>query len=75
MADVQETPAPRLPATRARQARFGRPVFYVLLVSTLLAALALFAAWGMNSGEDTGPAAPQPVVTQPPPAPAAPTAY
>jgi hypothetical protein len=36
---------PVLSATRARQGRFGRHVFWVLLVSTALAALALFGAW------------------------------
>jgi hypothetical protein len=34
-----------LSATRARQGRYGRHVLWVLLVSTALAALALFAAW------------------------------
>ena len=37
--------APVLNATRARQGRFGRHVFWVLLVSTALAAMALFGAW------------------------------
>jgi hypothetical protein len=32
-------------ATPARQGRWGRPVFWVLVASTILAALALFAAW------------------------------
>lgn len=32
-------------ATPARQGRWGRPVFWVLVVSTLLATLGLFAAW------------------------------
>ncbi|WP_340645031.1 hypothetical protein [Phenylobacterium sp.] len=36
---------PVLTATRARQGRFGRHVFWVLLVSTALAAMALFGAW------------------------------
>jgi hypothetical protein len=36
---------PVLNATRARQGRFGRHVFWVLLVSTALAAMALFGAW------------------------------
>lgn len=34
-----------LNATRARQGRYGRHVLWVLLVSTALAALALFGAW------------------------------
>ncbi len=36
---------PAIPATRARQGRFGRHMFWVLLVSTALAAIALFGAW------------------------------
>lgn len=34
-----------LNATRARQGRLGRHVFWVLLVSTALAAMAMFGAW------------------------------
>ncbi len=34
-----------LNATRARQGRFGVHMFWVLAVSTALAALALFGAW------------------------------
>ena len=34
-----------LNATSARQGRFGVHMFWVLVVSTALAALALFAAW------------------------------
>ena len=34
-----------LSSTRARQGRYGRHVLWVLLVSTALAAIALFAAW------------------------------
>lgn len=34
-----------LPATEARQGRPGRPVLWVLLISTALAALALVGAW------------------------------
>ncbi|MBO9546217.1 hypothetical protein [Caulobacter sp.] len=37
--------APRLNATRARQGRWGKHVFWVLIVSTVLAAMALFGAW------------------------------
>ena len=36
---------PVLNATRARQGRFGKHMFWVLLFGTLLAALGLFAAW------------------------------
>ena len=42
---------PVLGATRARQGRTGRHVFWVLLFGTLLAALALFAAWTWRSGD------------------------
>lgn len=41
----RSTSRPTLSATRARQGRFGRHMFWVLLVSTALAALALFGAW------------------------------
>ena len=40
-----------IPVTDARQGRWGRHVLWVLLASTLLAALVLFAAWGMRSGD------------------------
>jgi hypothetical protein len=42
-------PAPRLNATRARQGRYGRHVFWVLVVSTVLAAIALFGAWSFRA--------------------------
>ncbi|MEO8114959.1 MAG: hypothetical protein ABI655_11285 [Phenylobacterium sp.] len=42
---------PVLGATRARQGRLGRHVMWVLLVSTLLAALGMFAAWTWKSGD------------------------
>jgi hypothetical protein len=42
---------PTVGATRARQGRLGRHVFWVLLFGTLLAALGLFAAWTWNSDE------------------------
>jgi len=52
MAISTRTPGrPVLGATRARSGRLGRPVFWVLLFSTLLAALALFAAWTWRSGD------------------------
>ncbi len=41
--------APRLNATRARQGRWGRHVFWVLVVSTVLAAIALFGAWSFRA--------------------------
>jgi hypothetical protein len=40
-----------LNATRARQGRYGRHVLWLLLVSTALAALALFAAWTWRSDD------------------------
>ncbi|MDZ4376105.1 MAG: hypothetical protein U1C74_32390 [Phenylobacterium sp.] len=45
MPQSHETDHAVLNATRARQGRWGRPVFWVLVVGTLLAALGLFAAW------------------------------
>jgi hypothetical protein len=50
-----ENPAPAdehaidLDATPARQGRLGRPVFWVLVGSTSLAVVALFAAWVFQS--------------------------
>ena len=41
--------APKVAATPARQGRWGRHVLWVLVVSTLLAAVALFASWSMNA--------------------------
>jgi hypothetical protein len=40
-----DPPRPVIPATRARQGRYGRHVFWVLVISTLLAAIGLFLAW------------------------------
>jgi hypothetical protein len=40
-----------LSATRARQGRYGRHVLWVLLVSTALAALALFGTWTWQAPE------------------------
>lgn len=42
-----------LEATEARQGRWGRHVFWVLVISTTLAIIALFASWGMRSGDLT----------------------
>jgi hypothetical protein len=47
-------PAPRLNATRARQGRWGRHVFWVLVVSTVLAAIALFGAWSFRAKDLAG---------------------
>lgn len=38
-------------ATRARQGRLGRHIFWILIVSTVLAALALFGAWSFRAGD------------------------
>jgi hypothetical protein len=40
---------PVVAATPARQGRLGRPIFWVLVVSTLLAAIALAVAWGWKA--------------------------
>lgn len=71
-----------LNATRARQGRFGRPMFWVLVASTLLAALGLALAWAWRAPDlaaansNNGPAktasafqAPQTPVRQTSPAP------
>lgn len=56
----EDTPRPVLGATRARQGRFGRHIFWVLVFGTLLAALALFAAWTWRSGDlEAGDRTPQ----------------
>ena len=39
---------PAVNATRARQGRWGKHVFWVLIISTVLAAAALFGAWGLR---------------------------
>ena len=49
---TRNTPSrPVISATRARQGRFGRHIVWVLLLGTLLAALALFAAWTWRAGD------------------------
>jgi hypothetical protein len=48
---TRETTGPVISATRARQGRTGRHVFWVLVFGTLLATLALFAAWTWRSGD------------------------
>ncbi len=44
-------PHRKISATSARQGRMGRPVVIVLVVSTLLAGIALFAAWGWRADD------------------------
>ncbi len=46
-----DSPAPRLNATRARQGQWGQHIFWILIVSTVLAAIALFGAWGFRSDD------------------------
>jgi hypothetical protein len=41
--------APKVAATPARQGRWGRHVFWVLIISTALAAVALFGSWAVHS--------------------------
>lgn len=42
---------PRVSATRAKQGGVGRHIFWILIVSTVLAALALFGAWTFRARE------------------------
>ncbi len=42
-----------LEATDARQGRWGRHAFWMLVASTVLAVIALFAAWGFYAGAFT----------------------
>lgn len=42
---------PTLGATRARQARYGNHVVWVLVFGLLLAVLGVFAAWTWKSGD------------------------
>ena len=53
MVDANHEHAPELSAQDARQARWGQPVFIMLIVSTLLACAALLAAWAWRSGDLT----------------------
>jgi hypothetical protein len=76
---VTETPAetsrPVVTETRARQGIRGTGLFWVLVVSTLLAAAALFAAWMWrapqlaHANSDNG----KPSASTPAPGPAAPS--
>jgi hypothetical protein len=51
----EDRPAPVANATRARQGRWGRNIFWVLVFGTLLAALGMFLAWTYRSGTHPGP--------------------
>ena len=44
-----DQPSTTLNATRARQGRWGRHIFWVLVFGTVLAALGLFAAWAWRA--------------------------
>ena len=46
--DTEEAPEV-LKATRARQGSWGRHIFWVLIISTVLAAIALFASFAFNA--------------------------
>jgi hypothetical protein len=48
---ANQSRGPRLNATRARQGRWGKHVFWVLVVSTILAAIALFGAWSFRAND------------------------
>ncbi|MFN3520947.1 MAG: hypothetical protein ACK4YQ_01765 [Phenylobacterium sp.] len=49
MAQTRSEPEQRVNATTARQGRLGRDVFWVLLISTVLALVALMASWAWNA--------------------------
>lgn len=61
---AQDSRGPRVNATRARQGRWGKHIFWVLVVSTILAAIALFGAWSFRANDlaavevNNGPATP-----------------
>ena len=46
---TDEHPTQTLNVTRARQGLSGRHIFWILVVSTVLAAVGLFGAWGMRA--------------------------
>ena len=51
-----ETERPEvLRATKARQGSWGRHIFWVLVISTVLAALALLGSWMINAPRLDGP--------------------
>lgn len=55
-------------ATDARQGRWGRHMFWVLVASTTLAAIALFGSWVLNAGDlaDADMKSRPPAVAEPP---------
>lgn len=54
MPTYMKFPTRAVGATRARQGRMGRHVVWILLVSTALAALALFGAWTAHAPQWAG---------------------
>ena len=46
---------PTVNATRARQGRWGKHIFWVLVFGTLLAALGMFAAWTWRDAAEGPP--------------------
>ena len=51
----RESGHPVLNATRARQGRWGKHVFWVLVFGTLLAGLGMFLAWTWQAQTKVGP--------------------
>ena len=49
--DLPPDHGPVISATRARSARWGQHVFWVLVTSTVLAAAVLFGAWAFKFGD------------------------
>lgn len=48
---TDEHPTQTLNVTRARQGLSGRHILWILLISTVLAAAALFGVWGMRAND------------------------
>jgi hypothetical protein len=74
MTSTDRSPDPaKVGATRARQGRWGFHVLLVLVIGTVLTALALFGAWAWKSDDlaetnvNNGPAAEAPVFDAPEP--------
>ena len=45
---ISQEHAPQISETRARQGRFGWPVLWMLVISTVLAMIALLAVWAFQ---------------------------
>lgn len=61
-----ETERPAVNTTRARQGGRGRPVLWVLLIGTVLAAIGMFAALFWRAGVEGPPGSGQERVAAPP---------